>query len=147
MPDSNFRPAIEISPLRFGAGELANFYRIYVPLNQNDRWDLHTFNKNVREPGPRGKRFSEYDRPTLWVFSSDIGGDWFAWDIAEVTNKEAHEYAIYELPRDDKKIKRIAKSFSEHVGHCCKRDYWEKAEKGKKHDEEWSFGPFRRSPK
>ena len=56
------------------------------------------------DDGPRATRL------VLFTFQTDWG--FFGWDPDEVTDPDAHEYAIYRLPRDGRKVARVADTFA-----------------------------------
>lgn len=87
--------------LTFGAGELAEFYRIAAPLDIECDYDLDRFNRQIHGD-PEEKLLAVYGPPNVidkfLFFCSTGGGAFFGWKLNEVTSAASHDYAIYEFP-------------------------------------------------
>jgi hypothetical protein len=106
---------------RFGAGELAGYYRIAVPLNVSSRYDLARFNQAAH--GDKAAQPWEGQGPPHVIdrvvfFASTIGGEMYAWDPADSRNARAREYSIYLFPRISE-IEQVAGSFRGFIQDVC----------------------------
>lgn len=125
--------------LRFGAGEIAGFYRIAVPLPIENDYELGQFNRTLHGE-PSDRLLEEYGSPEVierfLFFCATGGGIFFGWNTDELTNATENEYAIYEFP-EVPKLKKVATSF-----HAFIMDYVLKPDKKRKWEPELTFMPF-----
>lgn len=124
--------------LRFGAGELAGFFRIYSVIVGNAkemRHDLDTVNESVLIRS-RFSRYEELDiTQQFLVFAGDIGGDFYAWSSDDLKGHVGTEVEISYL--EWSRITKVASSFTEFVEQGCVR-----ALDDPEWEEDWSFGRF-----
>lgn len=107
----------------FGVGELAGLYRIAVPLDVESEYNLVQHNKDAHGEPSEGL-WEAYAAPDvidkMFFFGATVGGEMFAWNLANITNNNDSEYAIC-LFRRRPKIEHIASSFDDFVErHCLK---------------------------
>ena len=108
----------------FGAGELAEYYRIAAPLDIEDDNDLVRQNRNAHgEPGEDllGSYGPSEVTDRIVIFGNTIGGEMFGWNTEEVTDEDRAEYAIFYLTRRGS-MERIANTFEEFVQHCLTQE-------------------------
>jgi hypothetical protein len=101
--------------LRFGAGELAGYYRLAVPLPVHNDYDLAHFNQTAHGPEEddlwEGTASPEVIK-RLVFFGATIGGEMYAWDPMEIRDTKSLEYAILYFPQGEQGIE-VAGTFSE----------------------------------
>jgi hypothetical protein len=111
----------------FGPGELAGEFFLLAPGYPTSNIDLklHTieFRRGVqRSPSIR----QSFDDPVfvgrLLFFCRTFQGDKFAWDTADVTNQEEHDYRIHLWRHEGEKTEIVAGSFREFIEDLCLGD-------------------------
>jgi hypothetical protein len=124
---------------KYGVGEIANFYRIFAPIDTSvngDTLDLLRFNQGARS---RPLRFDQYNDKAITVqlilFCSSGGGDWYAWNKLEMKEQSKYEYTIYGLERGSTEISQVSFSFVDFLEICCRRSLWDEEDK----KEDWTF--------
>lgn len=100
---------------RFGAGELAGYYRLSVPVAVANKYNLSQFNAETH--GAPEDAMWEYSAPAevisrIIFFADTIGGESYAWDPKEIRDTATNEYAIYHFPRAWK-YREVAGSFND----------------------------------
>lgn len=85
--------------LTFGAGELAEFFRIAAPLPIESDYNLAAFNRQLHGE-PEEQLLAAYGDQavldTFYFFCATAGDSFFGWKIDSPTTKQ--EYPIYEFP-------------------------------------------------
>ena len=123
LPDS-YRSFIKT----FGPGSLAYRFRITAPGDpkRGPRVDLDALRDDFVSVTSDGELEESYDDPErarrLVLFCLTTGEDFIGWDPREATDPGRHEYAVYEVPRGDDKLHRLAGTFREFVEDYCLGD-------------------------
>ncbi|MGE3804824.1 MAG: SMI1/KNR4 family protein [Gemmataceae bacterium] len=127
-----------------GAGMVSGYFGIAVPgypgrkLDDLDRFDAYTHELKEVFVETFGDA-EQFDR--FLFFAKTFGGDYIAWDPADVRNRRSHEYGIYVLPRDEDKILFLAKSFLEFVTKVCLGKRWHAVIGGEYRPPKFTFEP------
>lgn len=109
--------------LVFGAGVLAGYFRISVPLRARTSTtvDLNVLNATSPRGDMCGTEFSpsEVERIQRMIFfCKTISGEFIGWDPKEIGSNLDGEYAIYWIPRGSPPLD-IAHTYQEFVSECC----------------------------
>jgi uncharacterized protein (TIGR02996 family) len=94
--------------LVFGPGQLLTDWDIAAPgYGGSWSYDLQTMHENLSYRHPRTDEQYPVDR---WRYFCAAYKDRYCWDPAEVTDPDAHEYAVYHIVEDGR-VMRFADSF------------------------------------
>ena len=106
----------------FGAGELANYYRISSPMKMRTHdLNLSLFNSSYHKENDAHSWDSYFDPQVLklvFFFGDNIDGEAYYWKLDEVSNARQREFHIYVIPRVYP-TKKIADSFKAFIYDVC----------------------------
>jgi len=113
---------------RFGPGTLAQRFDVTAPGYAGESSDvdideLRAFFVRVTSDGELEESYDDPERAhRLVIFCHATGEDLFGWDPREVTDPAAHEYAVYEVPRHEDRLNRLAATFAGFINDYCLGD-------------------------
>jgi SMI1/KNR4 family protein SUKH-1 len=106
---------------KFGAGELAGYYRIAVPSDVDNDYSLACFNltsHGTQEEALWDGYASAEVIPHLLFFAATIGGEKYAWNTLDIRDRAHNEYGILFFPKS-RQGRVVANSFTDFIEDVC----------------------------
>jgi hypothetical protein len=136
--------------LLFGAGRLADSFKIFAPLPKVYKFQGRPVFDLVAEHRRVASTLSEYQLHTqpsdFCLFCVDGGGAMYFWNTLEVVDIASSEYRIYQAIHRDE-MYPFPPSFESFVERCCTQGMTigDRQEPGE--EENWSFSRFQVPPR